>query len=291
MTQVSQPISPVLDDKRHALLTRIESYGSVAVALSGGVDSAVVCAAAVRALGEKAIAVTADSPSVPRADIDTARAIASQIGIRHEIILTDEFQKPDYQRNDGSRCYHCKSELYSRVEELISRLDVRIVCSGANVDDAGDYRPGLMAAAEHGVRHPLQESGFRKDDVRQLARHWGLSNWDKPASPCLSSRIAPGVEVTADRTSRIEQAEQWLKGHGLIDCRVRLHEGDLARVEVPVEAIAELARPEVRHGLVERLTELGFRFVTLDLAGLRSGSLNDLVPLEVKSRFQSKERR
>src|SRR5581483_3715743 len=185
-------------------------------------------------LGDRAIAVTADSPSVPRAEIEDACRLAQRIGIRHRVIPTSEFTDADYVRNDGSRCYYCKSELYSRIETLWPELSVSVICSGANLDDAGDYRPGLKAAAEHRVRHPLQEAGFTKADVRALARDWGLPTWDKPASPCLSSRLAPGVEVTRDRTARIEEAENYLHALGYRECRVRLHEGELARIEVPL---------------------------------------------------------
>src|SRR5262249_45284189 len=154
-----------------------------------------------------------------------------------------------------------------------------------NLDDRGDYRPGLTAAAERHVRHPLQEAGFTKADVRALAREWNLPTWDKPASPCLSSRLVPGLAVTAERTARIEAAEAYLKSLGLRDCRVRLHEGELARIEVPVAEIARLAQPAVRADLGRKFRELGFRFVTLDLEGFRSGSLNDLVSVEIKDRY------
>ncbi len=214
-----------------------------------------------------------------------ARALAQEIGIAHRIVSTSEFADPDYVRNDGSRCYFCKDELYTRIEHLLPELDVAVICSGANLDDRGDYRPGLKAASEHHVKHPLQEVGFTKAAVRVLARHWNLPTWDKPASPCLSSRLAPGVEVTTARTGRIEAAEAYLKTLDLRECRVRLHEGELARIEVPVSEIHRLAEPEVRQGLAHKLRELGFQFVTLDLEGFRSGSLNTLVPLEMKKLF------
>lgn len=257
----------------------------VAVAFSGGIDSTVVAKAAAMALGDRAVAVTADSPSVPRSEIAEAKQIAAAIGIRHVIIATAEFDNPDYQRNDGSRCYHCKSELYDQVIARLPRLGVGTVCSGANLDDLGDYRPGLTAAAERQVRHPLQEAGFTKADVRALAREWNLPTWDKPASPCLSSRLVPGLAVTPERTARIEAAEAFLKSLGLRDCRVRLHEGELARIEVPVTEITRLATPAVRADLGRRFRELGFRFVTLDLEGFRSGSLNDLLSVEIKGRY------
>ena len=268
--------------KTDRLLDLLRGYGAVAVAFSGGVDSTVVSAAAQRALGDRAIAVTSDSPSVPRAELDAARTLAAQIGIEHRIVPTREFESADYVRNDGSRCYHCKSELYSRIDELTAKLGVDIVCSGANLDDLGDYRPGLTAAAEHRVRHPLVEAGFTKADVRALAKKWDLPVWDKPASPCLSSRLAPGVEVTPERTGRVEEAEAFLRDFGLRELRVRLHEGDLARIEVPADAIARLADPATRDRIARMLKGLGFRYVTLDLEGFRSGSLNDLVSLETK---------
>jgi uncharacterized protein len=279
-----------LESKREMLLTLLRDMKRAAIAFSGGIDSTVVAQAAFFALGEHAVAVTADSPSVPRSEVAEAQDLAKRIGIRHVLVKTEEFADPDYTRNDGTRCYHCKDELYSQIETMLPQLGVEIVCSGANLDDQGDYRPGLMAAAEHRVRHPLQEAGFRKSDVRALAQQWGLPTWDKPASPCLSSRLAPGVQVTTERTARIEQAEAFLKRHGLRDVRVRLHEGELARIEFPAEEVARFAQREVRETIVDELKRLGFRYVTLDMQGFRSGSLNDLVPLETKLRFSPQER-
>src|SRR5262249_55411725 len=189
-----ESLTPNLLAKRDRLLEILRHYGRVVVAFSGGIDSTVVAKAAFLALGDRAEAITADSPSVPRREIQDARQLAKQIGIRHRLVETQEFDDPDYVRNDGTRCYFCKSELYGRLETLRGERGEAVVCSGANLDDQGDYRPGLKAAAEHGVRHPLQEAGFTKADVRALARHWDLPTWDKPASPCLSSRLAPGVE-------------------------------------------------------------------------------------------------
>jgi pyridinium-3,5-biscarboxylic acid mononucleotide sulfurtransferase len=284
MSEVSA-IDACLSAKRDRLLSILRSYPSAAVAFSGGIDSTVVARAAFEALGEKAVAVTADSPSVPRSELEEAKCIAAAIGIRHQIVATDEFSNPDYLLNDGSRCYHCKSELYDTILRLLPDLGASVVCSGANVDDTGDYRPGLKAAAERDVRHPLQEAQFSKADVRALALQWGLPTWNKPASPCLSSRLAPGLPVTLERTARIEAGEAFLKTLGLRECRVRLHEGELARIEVPVSEIVRLATPEIRDALAKRFRELGFLFVTLDLEGFRSGSLNALVRLELKNRF------
>jgi uncharacterized protein len=278
-----------MDDltKRDQLLSILAEMPGVAVAFSGGIDSTVVAKAAALALGDKAVAVTADSPSVPRSELATAREVAAIIGIRHVIVTTDEFANPDYLKNDGTRCYHCKDELYSTIEARLSDLGVSIIASGANLDDRGDYRPGLAAAAEHSVRHPLQEVGFTKADVRELARHWNLPTWDKPASPCLSSRLAPGLAVTPERTKRVEDAESYLRSLGVRECRVRYHEGDLARVELPLEELVRFASAEVRASLSREFHRLGFKFVTLDLDGFRTGSLNELVPLELKTRFAS----
>jgi uncharacterized protein len=271
--------------QRERLLSILRELESCAIAFSGGIDSTVVAKAAQLALGDRAVAVTADSPSVARAELDEASQLAALIGIRHEVIHTEEFNNPDYLRNDGSRCFFCKDELYSRIETLLPRLGVNVICSGANRDDAGDYRPGLTAAAQHRVRHPLQEAGLGKADVRALARAWGLPTWDKPSSPCLSSRLAPGVTVSRERTARVEAAEGYLRRLGLRECRVRLHENELARIEVPMGEIARLAQPEVREPLARYLRELGFRYITIDLEGFRSGSMNELIPLELKQKF------
>ena len=278
-----------LDAKRDALLELLRSHGGVAVAFSGGIDSTVVAAAAHRALGPRTVAVTADSPSVPRAEIAEARAIAQRIGIAHRVVKTREFDDPAYLRNDGARCFFCKSELYTRIEEILPELGVDIVCSGANLDDLGDYRPGLNAAAEHHIRHPLQEAGFTKADVRALAKEWNLPTWDKPASPCLSSRLVPGLAVTPERTRRVEEAEAYLHGLGLRELRVRLHEGELARIEVPLSSVARLAETGVREALVGKCKELGFRYVTLDLEGFRTGNLTDLVAVETKRLYAMRE--
>jgi len=273
--------------KRERLLEILRGLSSVAVAFSGGIDSTVVAKAAHLALGARAMAVTADSPSVPRSELEDAQRLARQIGIRHQIVATEEFQDADYVRNDGTRCYYCKSELYSRIETLLPDLGMAVICSGANLDDLGDYRPGLKAAAEHAVRHPLQEAGCTKVDVRALARAWDLPTWDKPASPCLSSRLAPGVQVTPERTGQVEAAEVYLRSLGYRECRVRLHEGELARIEVPAAELARLADPAIRESLVRKLKELGFQYVTLDLEGFRSGSLTALVSRESKRLFQN----
>lgn len=275
--------------KRDRLLAWLREHTRVAVAFSGGVDSAVVAQAAWLACGSAALAITADSPSVPRAELAAAQQLAKQIGITHIILPTQEVEQPEYRRNDGLRCYYCKTELYTCIAQYLrshGELENQwTIVSGANRDDVGDFRPGLRAAAEQGVRHPLLEVGLGKAEVRALARYWGLPIWDKPASPCLSSRLAPGVAVTVERLHRVEAAEAFLRAQGLRDCRVRYHADDLARVEVPLEYLPMLAAEPLRSALTEELLRLGFRYVTVDWQGLRSGSLNALVPLEIRKRF------
>jgi uncharacterized protein len=261
------------------LLSLIESFGSCAVAMSAGVDSAVVAQAARLALGSRAVAITGVSASLAAGELDLAREVARHIGIRHETLDTAEFASVDYVRNAPDRCYHCKTELYAQMRAAADRLGLAVIANGANADDVGDYRPGMTAAAEHGVRSPLLECGITKAQVRALAAEWKLPVWDKPASPCLSSRVAYGEMVTPERLSMIDRAEAWLRGQGLSEVRVRYHAGDIARVEVPTEAIAKLASSEMREAFVALLRSLGFKFVTLDLEGFRSGSNNALLPV------------
>jgi uncharacterized protein len=271
---------PTLLAQRDRLIETLRGYGRVAVAYSGGIDSTVVAQAAYEALGDAAIAVTAVSDSLASGELEEASALARQIGIRHRIIRTEEFADPNYLRNQPDRCYFCKSELYGRLSGMLPALQVDVIASGANLDDQGDHRPGMRAASENGVRHPLQECELSKDDVRALAKAWGLPTWDKPATPCLSSRIAYGEEVTPERVRMIDQAEQWLRQRGLRLLRVRYHKGDVARIEVPLDDLPRLVEPEVRQELVPAFRALGFRFVTLDLEGFRSGSLNGMIPVE-----------
>jgi pyridinium-3,5-biscarboxylic acid mononucleotide sulfurtransferase len=271
---------PALIARRDRLIDTLRGYGRVAVAFSGGVDSTVVAQAARVALGDAAIAVTAVSDSLAEGEREEAEALAQRIGIRYRVIRTEEFADPNYRRNQPDRCYFCKSEVYGRLSGLLGELGVDVIASGANADDAGDHRPGMRAADENGVRHPLQECGLGKAEVRALARAWDLPTWDKPATPCLSSRIAYGEEVTPERVRMIDQAEHWLRERGFRLLRVRYHKGDLARVEVPVEELPRLAAPELRDAMVRTFRALGFKYVTLDLEGFRSGSLNAVIPLE-----------
>jgi pyridinium-3,5-biscarboxylic acid mononucleotide sulfurtransferase len=268
-----------LDEKRDALLKALGKLESCAVAFSGGVDSAVVAKAAAVALGDAAVAVTGASASLAEGELEAAERLAQLIGIRHMVIATDELSRPDYLKNAPDRCYHCKTELYTQLEALLPKLGVKTIVNGANADDLGDYRPGMQAATEHRIHSPLADCGITKADVRELAAGWGLPVWDKPATPCLSSRIAYGEEVTPDRLAMIDRAEQFLRSRGLMNLRVRYHRGDLARIEVPLADLPRLCEVELRRELSAELRRLGFKFITLDLEGFRSGSLNQLVQI------------
>jgi uncharacterized protein len=274
-----------LSAKREKLLELLVSYGNCAVAFSGGVDSAVVAKAARLALGDAAVAVTGTSDALAEGELEAAQELATQIGVRHVVIRTDEFANPDYVANRSDRCYHCKSELYSQLGQLKERLGVDVVVNGANADDLGDYRPGMKAASEHEVRSPLAECGLTKRDVRDLAAAWDLSVAEKPATPCLSSRVAYGLEVTPERLSRIDRAEQFLRSLGFRELRVRLHTDDMARIEVPVDQIGELCQVEIRRAVIEKFESLGFKFITLDLAGFRSGGFAKLISPEELQHF------
>lgn len=262
------------------LLAVVPTHQRVAVAMSAGVDSTLVAAAAFRALGDRAVAVTAVSPSLPSGELAAAEALAHEIGIRHLTLETAEMERPEYVQNPANRCYFCKTELYSALEQVARRLEIDVLMNGANLDDLGDYRPGMQAAREFAIRSPLVEAQMGKTEIRTLARFWKLSNWDKPAGPCLSSRIAYGVEVTRERLARIDAAENWLKQTlNLRELRVRCEAGELARVELPLPALPAALTEPLRSNLVAELRQLGFRCVTIDLEGFRSGSLNALVSL------------
>jgi len=274
-------ISSSLDRKRRRLHDLLTQMRRVAVAFSGGVDSAVVAKAAFLACGEEAVAVTAVSPSLATGELEEAQQLAELIGIRHEVLATQEMQQEGYRRNASDRCFFCKNELYGRIQTSFPGFEDYVIVNGANLDDRGDHRPGMQAAKQHAVRSPLLEAGLDKTDVRTLARFWDLPVWDKPAMPCLSSRIAYGVEVTPERLQRVDKAERFLKNEfGIGELRVRHEENDLARLELLPVDIARILEPANRQRVTEFLHTLGFRFVTIDLDGFRSGSLNAVIPVE-----------
>lgn len=281
---LSSPPSPLaLSGDAVALVEWFDGHDSVAVAFSGGVDSSVVLAAALRSSARSVIAVTARSPSVAGWQLELAASVATQLGATHRIIETREVELPEYSANDSDRCFHCKRTLYASLHQLCqSQTPERsTLVSGTNADDLGDYRPGIAAGDDAGVQKPLAELGLGKAVVRDIARQFQLSNADLPASPCLASRIAYGVRVTPERLQRVEQAEEFLRLSGLENVRVRLHEGELARIEVPIDQISALMVEPVRTKLSARLVELGFRYITMDLQGFASGSMNrQLVSLQ-----------
>ena len=262
------PAAPELDRLR----ARLAGLGATVVAFSGGADSALLAWAAHDVLGERALAVTAVSPSLPGDERDACRDLAEQWGMAWQEVATHELDDPRYTRNDADRCFWCKDALLTALGPLATERGAT-VCLGVQLDDLGDHRPGQRAAAAHGVLAPLVAAGLSKAEVREASRRLGLRTADKPAAACLASRIAYGVQVTPARLSRVERAEALLRSFGLDQLRVRDH-GDLARVEVPPEALAGLVEPERRARLVAGLRELGFTWVTLDLEGFRSGSMN-----------------
>jgi len=266
-------------DKQKRLIATLQGYGSCAVAFSGGVDSALVAKAAVIALGDSAVAITGTSDSLAAGELEQAAETAKLIGIRHRVIATHEFDNPNYVANATDRCFHCKDELYTKIDSILRELQVDVVVNGANVDDLGDFRPGLHAAANHHVRSPLADCGLTKAEVRRLAMEWQLPVWDKPATPCLSSRVAYGEEVTPERLRMIDRSERYLKELGFRIVRVRYHTGDMARIEVATDELPRLWQLDLAE-VSRSIREFGFRWVTVDLEGFRSGSLNGFVALE-----------
>ena len=264
--------------KAAALEARLEALGSVVVAYSGGVDSAFLAVVAARVLGERSLCVTADSPSYPDRHRDLAIGTARAFGLQHEIVRTSELDNPDYRANPANRCYYCKHELYARLTSIARARGFAAVVDGSNADDRGDYRPGRQAAREFGVLSPLDEADLTKDDIRALAREAGMATWDEPASACLSSRIPYHSEVTEAKLRTIEAAERVLQTLGFRVFRVRHHD-DLARIEIARDEMPRALDPEIAAAIVRELKAAGYKYVSLDLQGYRTGSLNEGIAL------------
>jgi len=270
-------IEASVQPKLQLLQELVRDARSAIVAFSGGVDSTFVAAVARDVLADRALAITGVSPSIPQSEVEEAKELAAQIGIAHELIDTSEMDDPHYVKNNPDRCFHCKDELYGRLTEIARQRGFDAVLDGCNLDDTGDFRPGRRAAGDHGVRSPLVEAGLTKADIRELSHERGLPTWDKPAMACLSSRIPYGTPVTVEALSSVERAEAYLRALGIRQVRVRHHvlpAGDtVARIETDEAGIdAILGR---RAAITERLKSLGYLYVTLDLAGYRTGSLNE----------------
>ena len=271
------------ETKLRAMEARLAPLENLMVAYSGGVDSAFLAATAHRVLGDRMLAVLADSASLARRDMEQAAAFARSTAMPLRVIATDELDRPEYKRNDANRCFHCKDELFNAMKSLGAELGFAHIAYGMNADDTRDFRPGQRAAKEHQVLAPLADAGLTKAEVRALAKSAGYTLWDRPAAPCLSSRVEYGREVTREVLAQVEQAEETLRQMGFRELRVR-HHGELARVEI---ARAELGRAlsiEMFDAISAALRKFGFKYVTLDCSGFRSGSLNDLLPADVLAR-------
>jgi uncharacterized protein len=281
MSMASTPhsLTSNLDRKEHALRARLALLNSVLVAYSGGTDSAFLAWSAHEVLGGKMLAVLADSPSLPRRELKLALEFAEHWHIPLKVIATQEMERPEYVRNDACRCFHCKDELFTVLEKERARLNFQHIAYGKNLDDQGDFRPGQRAAEQHNVLSPLAEAGLTKDDIRCLSQRAGLQIWDKPASACLSSRIEYGRAVTREALAAIEAGEDALRDLGFRHARVR-HHGEIVRIEIAREDLARAFNPEMVARLVPIFKQLGFKYVTLDCEGYRSGSMNAVLPIE-----------
>ena len=267
-----------LSPKRAALDRRLRSLGKLLVAYSGGVDSAFLAWAARQARGDAMLAVLANSPSLARSQFNDAVAFAEEQNIPLEVIQTAEFDRPEYVRNDAARCFHCKDELFTVMERIRASRGFNAVAYGVNVDDQGDFRPGQEAARRHGVAAPLLEAGLAKAEIRELARAAGLRVWDKPASACLSSRVEYGRAVTPEVLAVVEQGEEALRALGFCQFRVR-HHGDIVRLEISAQEMPRALTPAMASEFTRIFKALGFKYVTLDLEGFRSGSMNAVLPV------------
>jgi uncharacterized protein len=265
-----------VEENLEQLKKTLREMGTVLIAYSGGVDSSFLAVTAHEVLGQNSLAVFASSPVAPPMEKEAAESLAHQFGLRFRIIESNEMANPDFVANPPERCYYCKRELFSELKPIALAEGLKWVADGTNADDLSDYRPGRKASAEAGIRSPLLEVGLTKAEIRQLSRTQGLPTWDRPASPCLASRIPYGIPVTAETLNKIAQGEKYLHNLGLRQVRLR-HHGDIARIELDQPDMAKIIKTDIRQGIIEHFKALGYKYVTLDLTGYRTGSLNEFL--------------